>query len=89
MMDLTRGGCRPTDYFFIGEYTVDDLIKTVSEKAGINAEQAKQAVNAVLDFVKAKIPMVGDHLKGLIGGGEEGGNSIKDVIGKIGGMFGK
>jgi hypothetical protein len=32
---------------------------------------------------------VGDHLKGLIGGGEGGGNPIQDVMGKIGGMFGK
>ena len=66
---------------------MDELIKTVSERAGINPEQARNAVNAVIDFVKAKAPMVGDHLKGLIGG--EGGNPLGDVVGKLGGLFGK
>jgi hypothetical protein len=51
---------------------VDELIKTVSEKAGISAEQAQTAVSSVLEFVKAKVPMVGDQLQGLLGGGDGG-----------------
>jgi hypothetical protein len=52
---------------------VDELIKNVSEKAGINAEQAKAAVTSVIDFVKAKAPMIGEQLKGFLAGGEGGG----------------
>ena len=35
---------------------MEELIKTVSEKAGINAEQAKTAVNTVMEFIKNKVP---------------------------------
>lgn len=61
---------------------MEELIKTVTEKAGINPDQAKKAVESVLDFVKAKLPMLGDQLKGLIEGGGSG------IAGKLGGMFG-
>jgi len=57
---------------------MDDLIKTVSEKAGISAEQAKTAVNTVVEFVKNKVPGVGDHLKALLSGGNAG-----DVLGDL------
>lgn len=49
---------------------MDELIKTVSEKAGINPEQAKTAIASVFEFIKGKVPLVGDQLQGLLGGGE-------------------
>ena len=45
----------------------------MSEKAGINAEQAKTAVNTVMDFIKNKVPGVGDKIKELIASGGDGG----------------
>ena len=63
---------------------MDDLIKMVTEKAGINGDQAKKAVTAVIDFVKDKAPMIGDQLKGLL----EGGGGVGGIAGTIGGMFG-
>jgi hypothetical protein len=66
---------------------VDELIKRVSEKAGINADQAKTAVMSVLDFIQEKVPGIGDKIKGLIEGG--GDNPLGDIAGKIGGMFKK
>jgi hypothetical protein len=59
---------------------VEDLIKKVSEKAGINAEQAKNAVTTVLEFIKNKVPGIGDQLKNLLAGGEGGG--VVDAIRK-------
>jgi hypothetical protein len=59
---------------------VDELIKKVSEKAGINPEQAKNAVQGVLDFIKAKMPAVGDQVSALIAGG---GGSVSDVLGSV------
>lgn len=51
---------------------MDDLIRTVSEKAGINAAQAKSAVTSVIEFVKGKLPALGEQLQGLLAGGEGG-----------------
>lgn len=51
---------------------VDELIKTVSEKAGINPDQAKLAVSCMLEFLKGKLPMIGEQVQGFITGGESG-----------------
>jgi hypothetical protein len=66
---------------------MDELIKQVSERAGISPEQAKTAVNAVMEFFKSKIPLIGDQLKGMLSG--EGGNPLGDIAGKLGGLLGK
>jgi hypothetical protein len=50
---------------------MDELIKTVSEKAGINPDQAKIAVTSVIEFMKGKLPMLGEQVQGLFTG--EGG----------------
>ena len=64
---------------------MEELIKTVSEKAGINAEQAKNAVTSVFDFLKHKIPGIGDKLKDLVaGGGGEGGGVVDAIRKKVG-----
>ena len=67
---------------------MDELVKMVSERAGINPDQARMAVNAVLEFFKGKMPLIGDQLKGMLTGGE-GGNPLGDVMGKLGGLLGK
>jgi len=66
---------------------VDELIQKVSERAGINPEQARKAVEAVADFVKTKFPAWGGQIDSLLKG--EGGNPLGDVAGKIGGLFGR
>jgi hypothetical protein len=54
--------------------TVEELIKQVTEKAGISGDQAKTAVSTVLEFLKGKVPGIGGQLEGLLGGGGgEGG----------------
>ncbi len=63
---------------------MDELIKTVSEKAGINAEQAKTAVNSVMDFIKTKVPGIGDQLKGMLSGGGGAGDMVDSVRKKLG-----
>ncbi len=55
---------------------MDELIKSVAEKASISAEQAKVAVNSVVEFVKVKLPVIGDQLQGLLSGGGDGGNPL-------------
>lgn len=51
---------------------MDELIKNITEKAGINLEQAKQAVSSVVEFVKGKLPMLGEQLQAMLAGGEGG-----------------
>jgi uncharacterized protein (DUF2267 family) len=63
---------------------VDDLIKLVSQKAGIPTDKAQTAVTTVLDFLKEKLPpQYASQLDRLVSGG--GG----DIAGSIGGLFGK
>lgn len=64
---------------------MEELIKKVSEKAGINAEQARAAVTSVMDFIKNKVPGIGDQLKGLLASAEgevAGSGGIVDTIRK-------
>lgn len=84
---------------------MDDLIRTVSEKAGITTEQAKTAVTTVLDYLKSKLPApVASQLDSLLSGagGMVGGaadmvkggiggavDATKGVAGAVGGLFGK
>ncbi|VTR96603.1 hypothetical protein : [Gemmata massiliana] len=67
---------------------MDELIKTVSEKAGINPEQAKAAVNSVVEFVKSKVPVVGEQLQGLLSGGGDGGNPLAGAADALKKKFG-
>ena len=64
---------------------MQELIQKVSEKAGISADQAKNAVNTVMDFIKNKVPGLGDKIKELIaGGGGDAGGLVDNIRKKIG-----
>ena len=67
---------------------MDELIKTVTEKAGINPEQAKQAVSCVVEFVKGKFPMLGEQIQGLITGSGEGGSPLTNAADALKKKFG-
>ncbi len=50
---------------------MDEIIKTITAKTGITEEQARQAVQATVDFIKSKIPpMFATQLDRLLDGGE-------------------
>ena len=64
---------------------MDELIETVSEKAGIDKKSATIAVNTVLDFIKDKLPEpYGSQLDNLVDGGQVG-----NIMDSLGGMLGK
>jgi hypothetical protein len=67
---------------------VDELIKTVSEKAGINPEQAKAAVSCMVEFIKGKLPLIGEQVQGLITGNGEGGNPLTNAADAVKKRFG-
>ncbi|HRI86555.1 MAG TPA: hypothetical protein PK536_14015 [Ignavibacteria bacterium] len=66
---------------------MDDLIKLVSEKAGITAEQAKSAIETIGGFVKDKLPAgLGDQVSNFLEGKSGGGladmaKGLKDKLG--------
>ena len=59
---------------------MDELIQTVCQKVGISPEQAKQAVETVMTYVKEK----GISLDQITAGG-----GLGDIAKNIGGLFGK
>ena len=66
---------------------MDELVKLVSSKVGINEAQSKQAVQVVLGYLKEKLPapiagQVDAALKGDMSG-------LEDVAGGLGGLLGK
>ncbi len=66
---------------------MDELIKMVTQKAGINADQATKAVETVVGFLKDKLPApVAGQIDALLKGDVSG---LGDVAGKLGGLFGK
>lgn len=71
---------------------MDMLINFVVEKTGLSHEQAQSAVNAVLSFIKDKLPegMQGmvDNVIGGNSGGEGGGDIMGQASNMLGGMFG-
>ncbi len=65
---------------------MDQLVNLVAQKAHISTDQARQAVDAVLGFLKEKLPApVAGQIDALL----QGGGNIGDVAKGLGGLFGK
>lgn len=68
---------------------MEELIRRVSEKAGISEEQARTAVHTVADFLKERVPApYSSYIDKFMsaGGGEAGG--LGGLAGGLGGLFG-
>lgn len=46
---------------------MQELIDKLTEKTGISAEQAEQAIETIKDFVKEKFPMMAGAVDNLFG----------------------
>lgn len=74
-----------------GESDVDELVNQVVQKTGISQDQATQAVQTVIGYLKNKLPgPVASQLDNVLGG--QGQSSSGGMMGQagqaIGGMFG-
>ena len=72
---------------------MEEIIRQVTERAGISEAQARTAVETVVGFLKNRLPEpIAGQLDGLVGGagGAVGGIADRagDVLGGLGGMFG-
>ena len=71
---------------------MEELVRQVSQRAGIDEGKARAAVETVVGFLKDKLPApVAGQLDGVLGGGAGGGLSERagNLMGGLGGMFGK
>ena len=68
---------------------MDELIKVVSEKTGLDQNMARQAAEAVIGFLKDRLPEpLGSQIEGFIGGqGGDAGNPLGN-LGNLGGLGG-
>ena len=68
---------------------MDDLIKMVSEKAGIPEEAARIAVQVVVGFLKDKLPPpFSGQLDGIISGDVDANELLGGLTGGAGGLGG-
>jgi uncharacterized protein (DUF2267 family) len=66
---------------------MDELIKQVVQKAGVSEDQAQQAVETVLDFLKDKLPApIATQIEAVLSGGEM--PDLGDIGKKLGGLLG-
>lgn len=69
---------------------MDNLIKRVSEKAGITEVQARSAVNTVVSFLKDKMPAgVGSQVETFLNADSTGGKVVGNIKETVGGILGK
>jgi uncharacterized protein (DUF2267 family) len=63
---------------------MDELIKNVAKQANISPEQAKAAVNSVLDFLKDKLPApVVDQIKAALSGQQVDVSAVTNALGGL------
>ncbi|MBI5031398.1 MAG: DUF2267 domain-containing protein [Chloroflexi bacterium] len=65
---------------------MDELVKTVAKKTGLSEDQARAATQAVLDYLKQKLPA---PVAGQIDTVLKGSGNIGDMAKGLGGMLGK
>jgi len=67
---------------------MDELTKLVMQKTGLGADQAKVAVETVLNFIKGRLPApMASQLDDVVNGKMSGIEA--DVSRDLGGLFGK
>jgi uncharacterized protein (DUF2267 family) len=65
---------------------MEELVKLVATKVGISEEQARQAVELVLGYMKDKMP---ESLSGQVEAALEGDlGGLEDLVSGLGGLFG-
>jgi len=68
---------------------MDELVKLVSERAGIPEENAKAAVDTVLGFLKERLPApIASQVDGFLGNPDLG-KQIGGALGGLGGLLGR
>lgn len=71
---------------------MEELVRQITERTGISAPQARQAIEMVVDFAKQRLPApVAGQLDSFLGNDSAVANAsdaVQEHLGKLGGMFG-
>ena len=68
---------------------MDQLISQITERTGITADQAREAVQVVTTYLKDKLPApIAAQVDGLLSG-QPLGDAAQQALGGLGGLFGK
>ena len=59
---------------------MNELITRLTEKAGISADQASKAIDAIKDFVKEKFPMMAGAVDNLFAAESEAAATATDLV---------
>lgn len=69
---------------------MDELITQLTQRVGLSPQQARQAAETVLGFVKSRLPgPIASQIDGVIGGKAGSTGAVGDIAKDIGGMFGR
>jgi uncharacterized protein (DUF2267 family) len=73
---------------------MEELIRQVTERTGITEAQARTAIDTVMGYMRDKLPAsMSGTVDGVLGGGANVAGGVADtaqnVLGGLGGMFGK
>ena len=71
---------------------MDQLISMITQRTGISADQARGAVNTVLEFLKEKLPgPIASHVESLLSGQGSGSTAgeAEKPLGGLGSLFDK
>ena len=71
---------------------MEELIKSLTEKAGITEDQAHKALDAIKDYIKEKFPMMAGAVDNLFPAGttvQSVEDMAKNAESKLDGLFGK
>jgi hypothetical protein len=66
---------------------MDELVNQITQRTGISQNQAQQAVQVTVNFLKQKLPpQIASQVENYIGG--QGGKGMGGTMGQSQGMFG-
>jgi len=77
---------------------MEDLLNSVAEKTGLPLDKAQGAIDAVMEFMKDKLPApLASQIEKFMGGAGDAAGGLTDKVGdaaggltdKAGGLFGK
>ncbi|HEY9002551.1 MAG TPA: hypothetical protein VIM89_14435 [Mucilaginibacter sp.] len=69
---------------------MEELIQTVADRTGISPDQAKSAIETIIDHLKDKLPMgLGDKIESFLQGGSSSleGDLLGGLEDKVKGLF--
>lgn len=69
---------------------MNELIEAITSRTPLNAQQAQEVVQVVVDYLKSRLPApIGTHIDSLLAGGTGlGGDLLGTIEGGLGGLFG-